>query len=51
MGKTAKLFILYNGIDISNKICRFDVATVILDAHDFKIEYIENAFLIDERLL
>lgn len=51
MGKTAKFFILQNNIDISEKICRFDVATVIFDEQDFKIEYIENAFFIDERLL
>lgn len=51
IGKTAKLFILQNNIDISEKICRFDVATVVLDAQDCNIEYIENAFLISERLL
>lgn len=51
IGKTAKLFILQNNIDISEKVCRFDVATVILDSQDFNIEYIENAFLINERLL
>jgi putative endonuclease len=51
IGKTAKLFILQNNIDLSERICRFDVATVILDAQDYNIEYIENAFLINERLL
>ena len=45
--KSAQLFILKN--KIQDKVCRFDVATVIADQksfgqNSFDIEYIENAF-------
>jgi len=40
--KTAKLFILKN--NIIDKVCRFDVATVVLGNDEYNIEYIENAF-------
>ncbi len=40
--KSAQLFILKN--NIQDKVCRFDVATVIFDQNFFNIEYIENAF-------
>ncbi len=39
---TTKLFISKN--DIYDKVCRFDVATVILDDGKHEIEYIEDAF-------
>ncbi|MBD3272750.1 YraN family protein [Candidatus Dependentiae bacterium] len=40
--KTAKMYIQRH--NIYNKICRFDVATVLLSGNSFDIEYIENAF-------
>lgn len=49
MSRTAKYFILQNNIDIYSKVCRFDVATVILNDGSFKVEYIENAFFVSER--
>ncbi|MFC1894619.1 YraN family protein [Candidatus Dependentiae bacterium] len=42
ISKTANLFISKN--KIYNKICRFDVATVISDNNEYKINYIKNAF-------
>lgn len=39
---TAKYFIVQK--NIFDKVCRFDVATVISDKNYFDIEYIENAF-------
>ncbi len=44
MSRTAKYFIVQNNVDIYSKVCRFDVATVILNNGNFKVEYIENAF-------
>lgn len=40
--KTAKIYIQKN--NISNTICRFDVATVLFQNYTYKIDYIENAF-------
>ena len=40
--KTAKLFIQKN--HISDKVCRFDVATVVFNDDIFDINYISNAF-------
>ncbi len=40
--KTAKYFIMQN--KIIDKVCRFDVATVILNGGRYEIDYIENAF-------
>ena len=39
---TAKLFILKN--NIIDKVCRFDVASVVAHGNEYNIEYIENAF-------
>jgi putative endonuclease len=39
---TAHLFIVQNGIE--DKICRFDVATVVFNEENHSIEYIDNAF-------
>ena len=39
---SAKYFIVQN--NIFDKVCRFDVATVISFNNNFDIEYIENAF-------
>jgi putative endonuclease len=40
--KTAKIYIQQH--NIYNKICRFDVATVLLSDNNYKIDYIKNAF-------
>ena len=40
--KTAKMYILRH--NIYNKVCRFDVATVLLNNNYYDIDYIENAF-------
>jgi len=40
--KTAKLFLAKN--EIIDKICRFDLATVILNGSEHNIEYLEDAF-------
>ena len=40
--KTAKVFI--QNKNIYNKICRFDVATVVSKENNIEIDYIENAF-------
>lgn len=40
--KTAKIYILKH--NIYNKVCRFDVATVLLENNYYDINYIENAF-------
>ena len=42
ISKTAQLYIIKN--KIQDKVCRFDVATVIKTNQTFSIEYIENAF-------
>lgn len=41
--KTAKFFIYKNRI--SDKVFRFDIATVVFNKDKFEIEYIENAFI------
>ncbi|MBD3231989.1 YraN family protein [Candidatus Dependentiae bacterium] len=40
--KAAQLFIIEN--KIKDKVCRFDVATVIVSGYKFDIEYLKNAF-------
>lgn len=40
--KTAKHFLLKNGIN--ERVCRFDVATVIYGSNKQCVDYIENAF-------
>lgn len=40
--KTAKMYILRH--NIYDKLCRFDVATVLLENNYYNIDYIENAF-------
>ena len=40
--KTAKCFIARN--QINDRVCRFDVATVIWDQERHEIDYIQNAF-------
>ena len=43
--RAAKLFLVDNNIDINKKVCRFDVATVLLGSDgNHHIDYIENAF-------
>ena len=42
ISKTAQLFIVKH--NIYDKVCRFDVASVLQDGDQLKIEYIENAF-------
>jgi len=47
--KTAKYFLMKKNINIFDKVCRFDVATLLYGSgrheHDhFQIDYIENAF-------
>jgi putative endonuclease len=39
---TAKHFLLKNSI--VDKLCRFDVATVIFKKNKYEVEYLENAF-------
>ena len=40
--KTAKYFLMKR--NVVDKICRFDVATVLYGSGDYQIDYIENAF-------
>ena len=40
--KSAKFFILKN--NIFDKILRFDIATVLYESNNYKIEYLKNAF-------
>ncbi|MCK4650725.1 YraN family protein [Candidatus Babeliales bacterium] len=40
--KTAKFFILSN--NVIDKVCRFDIATIVQYSSGHEIEYIENAF-------
>lgn len=43
--RAAKLFLVDNEINVNKKVCRFDVATVLLGSDGkHHIDYIENAF-------
>ena len=40
--RTAQIYIVQN--NIIDKVCRFDVATVVVDGNNYKVDYIPNAF-------
>ncbi len=44
LAKTARLFVVKN--NITNKVLRFDIATVTPTNQTYKIDYIQNAFQI-----